>query len=233
MSFTPVARVPLSLEVAQRLRAAILDGTVESDEELPTEAELAKTFGVGRSTIREALRVLQSQGLVSGADSISTTRPRVTIHTTTDTAGTALHTAIQVGALPLQDLVELRVLLEADVMRSVTKVPEGARDLLDHMRNAAAVGDIEAFHIADVEFHTMLAKAGGNRAIGLVIDVLRSAIAGYLRDALAMLSEPTTVLNRLCDEHEAIATALSTGDHDLAAAAVVAHIENFYSEPHE
>lgn len=224
----PVARLPLSLEIAGRLRSAILAGDLGVDQELPTESELTRTFEVGRSTIREALRVLQSQGLITGAESVSTTRPRVTHSRTTPTAVAALSTALQVKAVALADLVDLRVLVEAATMRSITTVPDEARACLTRMRSAAAAGDIESFHLSDVEFHVCLAYAGGNTAIGLVVEVLRDSIASHLRAALGAVSDPVPVLTRLCEEHEGIVADLDAGDGDGAADRVVAHVRDFY-----
>lgn len=229
MSLAPVARAPLSIAVAEGLRAAILDGTFGADEELPTESDLATTFGVGRSTVREALRIVQAQGLVSGADTVSTARPRVTHDRTAGTAAIALGTALQVGAIPLSDLVSLRVLLEAESLRHVDRVPDAVRDLLDAMATAADAGDIEAFHLLDVEFHVGLAHASGNRAFGFVVGVLRESIASFLRRALAALDDPRPTLRRLHDEHAAIVGAIDSGDHDSAAALVVDHIHGFYA----
>src|SRR5205807_2336248 len=64
--FRPVSRVPLSLLVARQLREAIVSGELAMGSQLPTEQELTERFGVSRSTVREALRVLQAQGLLSG-----------------------------------------------------------------------------------------------------------------------------------------------------------------------
>lgn len=228
MTISPVSRVPLSLDVAQRLRAAILDGTFPADTELPTETELAQSFGVGRSTIREALRVLQAHGLISGADTVSTARPRVTHERTAGAAGLALSTALQVGAIPLGDLVALRTLLEAEAIRQTTSVPDAARSCLVTMAAAVENADIHTFHAADVDFHGQLAYAGGNQALGFVIGVLRDCIAGYLLDALAAVADRGTVLARLLAEHQAIVDALDAGETDLAAELVVAHVRGFY-----
>lgn len=228
MALTPVTRIPLSLEVAQQLRTAILDGSFPADSELPTESELAASFGVGRSTVREALRVLQSTGLVSGADTISTARPRVTHGRTADSAALALSTAVQVGSIPLQDLVTLRVLLESESMRSNQGVPIDARECLNTMDEATERADAEAFHLADIDFHVSLAYAGGNKALGFVIAVLRDSIAGHLLDALRAKSDVGQVLARLGAEHRAIVDALDAGDRERAAELVVAHIRGFY-----
>ncbi|AXT86351.1 FadR family transcriptional regulator [Aeromicrobium sp. A1-2] len=228
MALTPVSRIPLSLDVAQQLRAAILDNSFPADSELPTESELAASFGVGRSTVREALRVLQSTGLISGADSTSTARPRVTHGRTADSAALALSTAVQVGSIPLEDLVALRVLLESESMRSNVGVPDAARECLSTMDEAAARRDADAFHLADIDFHVSLAHAGGNKALGFVIAVLRDSIAGHLLEALRSMPDLDRVLDRLSAEHHAIVDALDANDREHAAALVVAHIQGFY-----
>lgn len=229
MSISPVVRAPLSLEVAARLRAAILNGSIPAGGELPTEAELARSFAVGRSTVREALRVLQASGLVSGADTVSTARPRVTHERTADGAGAALSTAVQAGAIPLDDLVALRVLVEAESVRHVRSVTPQLRALLEVMDAAAAGGDQVAFQVADVDFHVQLAHAGGNKAMGLVIAVLRDAIAGYLLEALERQDDVTGVLCTLAAEHRAIIDAADRGDTEAAAALLTQHISGFYA----
>lgn len=229
MVLSAVSRVPLSLDVAQRLRASILDGTFPADSELPTESTLAATFGVGRSTVREAVRVLQAHGLLSGSESVSTTRPRVTHEATASSASIALSTALQVGSIPLEDLVALRVLLEAEAMRSIADVPEQARACLLAMADAVRTCDPDAFHLADVDFHVSLAYASGNKALGFVIAGLRDGIAGYLLDALRKKSDVGRALASLLAEHHAIVQALEAGDGDAAATLVVTHIRGFYA----
>ena len=60
----PVVRQPVYLQVADRIRDAILDGTLTVGEPLPSERSLQSTLGVGRTTVREALRALEAQGLI-------------------------------------------------------------------------------------------------------------------------------------------------------------------------
>ncbi|MGC0363044.1 GntR family transcriptional repressor for pyruvate dehydrogenase complex [Rhodococcus sp. 27YEA15] len=228
MDTTPLSRMPLSLAVSGRLRAAILDGSLPVGAALPTEQELAQTFSVGRSTVREALRVLQSQGLVTGADTVSTARPRVTHDRTADSAAAALSTALQVGAVPLGDLVELRVLLEAAALRTLTRVPDEAREAIGRMRQAVDDLDAVAFHDADVDFHVALAGAGGNKAFGLVMTVLRSSIAGYLAGELDARRDLGATLRGLLAEHEAIADAVTCGRSEAAAVLVEQHVRGFY-----
>ncbi|HST38442.1 MAG TPA: winged helix-turn-helix domain-containing protein, partial [Conexibacter sp.] len=63
MAFSEVVRNPAYEQVAHQLREAILDGGFAPGDELPAERELCAQFGVSRTTVREALRALQAQGL--------------------------------------------------------------------------------------------------------------------------------------------------------------------------
>src|ERR1700704_4579204 len=105
--FRPVSRTPLSLLVSRQLREAIVSGELSIGTELPTERELTEHFGVSRPTIREALRILQSQGRRSGGDPVSTARPRVSAEQTWTSASEALENAVRMGQIPLRHLVEL------------------------------------------------------------------------------------------------------------------------------
>ena len=65
--FATLKRVPAYLQVSERIRAAILGGEIPAGELLPTETELATQFGVTRSTVREAIRLLEQGGLLGRA----------------------------------------------------------------------------------------------------------------------------------------------------------------------
>jgi DNA-binding FadR family transcriptional regulator len=229
-AFRPVARAPLSLLVSQQLREAIVSGELIVGTELPPEKELAERFGVSRSTIREALRVLQSKGLLSGGDTVSTSRPRVSFEGTSVSAAESLENAVRMGAIPLYDLVELRVLLEGNAVAHAGATDPGLDDARRALAIMAAPGvDIGAFHDADVRFHISLAGLGGNVAFPLVMSVLRDAIASHLLGALAALPEPGPVLARLAREHAAILAAIGSGRGDEARELIRSHIWDFYA----
>ena len=232
---TAEERAPLSIAVARRLREAIVSGQMTLGTELPSEKDLAQQLGVGRSTIREALRILQAQGLLSGGDTVSTLRPRVSADQTLSTAASTMESVLRLGQVPLRDLVELRLLIEGT---SVRRAAEGcdvaaiaeAREALEAMK--APKIDIETFRAADLRFHHSLATAGGNVAFALVMGVLRSAISGYLGEALLRVPNARTTMAALTKEHEAILSAIEHGKGKRAADLVTQHIRAFYQEKH-
>jgi|GEM_PF-749867 len=239
-------RAPLSVLVSRQLRQAIMSGRVAVGAELPSEKELTEELGVGRSTIREALRILQAQGLVSGGDSVSTRRARVSTHQTLNLAAAqAMENAVRLGQVPLHDLVELRVVIEgasaegaAARPRSRPKAAGAATlqdDALENARSALQTMqlpriDVETFRAADLQFHRSLASASGNAAFPLVMGVLRAAIASHLGEALHEEPDVAATMKRLALEHAAIFAAIEGGRGDRARVLVTTHIRSFYEE---
>ncbi len=229
-AFRPVSRTPLSLLVSRQLREAIVSGELSVGTELPTEKELTEHFRVSRSTIREALRILQAQGLLSGGDTVSTTRPRVSSELTSATASDALENVIRLGQIPLGDLIELRQLLEGTAV--ATAHPDAgclvaAHEALVVMQEPGI--DPESFHEADVAFHISLSGLAGNTAFPLVMTVLRDAIASHLLGALHAMDDAGPTVGRLAAEHAAIFDAVTDGDGERARDLVRAHIWEFYA----
>ena len=223
-------RAPLSVLVSRQLRQAIVSGKVSAGTELPSEKELTEELGVGRSTIREALRILQAQGLLSGGDTVSTRLPRVSTQDTLHLAAAqAMENAVRLGQVPLDDLVELRVVIEGAVVscaRVGDEALETARTALATMK--AAGKDIEAFRAADFLFHRSLAMASGNAAFPLVMGVLRTAIASHLGEALHHEPDALATMKRLTREHEAILKAIEAGRSEDARTLMTKHIRSFY-----
>ncbi|MBN9162957.1 MAG: hypothetical protein BGO98_17265 [Myxococcales bacterium 68-20] len=233
-------RAPLSVLVSRQLRQAIMSGRVSAGTELPSEKELTEELGVGRSTIREALRILQAQGLVSGGDTVSTRRPRVSTHQTLSLAAAqAMENAVRLGQVPLGDLVELRVVIEGASVEAAALVEdealETARAAVETMKevSAAKALDVDAFRSADLLFHRSLALASGNAAFPLVMGVLRSAVSSHLGEALHQEPDPVATVKRLTREHEAILAAVEGGRGERARTLMTKHIRAFYREREE
>lgn len=227
----PEERAPLSLLVSRQLRQAIVSGKVGTGTELPSEKELTQELGVGRSTVREAVRILQAQGLVSGGDTVSTKRPRVsTEDALRSAAAVAIDNAMRLAQVPLGDLVELRVVLEGAAVELAASRRDGllaeARAAVDVMSEPGI--DIERFRAADLRFHGALAGSAGNAAFPLVMGVLRSAIGSHLGEALDRERDAPKAMATLAKEHGAILKAVLEGKGKRARELVTAHVREFY-----
>lgn len=232
MSFEPIVRSPVYQQVADRIRdwlgSAILRGELAPGDSLPTERELSESFGVSRTSVREALRALQAQGLVIGSGSTSRT-------IVADGTGGALRDALGhlllLQRVSFADFVQLRCVLEsAAVKRAAERADQRqldeARRALDAMTEPGV--SIDAFDAADVRFHLALTAASGNDAIHLVMLAVRESIAEHLLEALRAVSDQKATLRRLTKEHRAILAAVESGEGERAATMVRKHIEGFY-----
>jgi GntR family transcriptional regulator, transcriptional repressor for pyruvate dehydrogenase complex len=231
VSFRAVARDPAYEQVARQLRDAILDGALAPGEALPAERELCERFDVSRTTVREALRSLQAQGL---AVANGPTAPLCVTTPELLAAGPGrdgLVHLLRLGRVPVADLVELRCALEAAAVAHAARRPDAqalapARAALEQMR--AAGDDLVAIEHADVSFHLALVQASGNRALELVMLAVRDSIEAHLHTALAARPDPPADAQRLLREHEALLAAIAAGDADEAARVVREHLLDFY-----
>jgi GntR family transcriptional repressor for pyruvate dehydrogenase complex len=227
-AFREIVRNPVYTQVAAQLREAILAGELRPGEPVPTERELAESFGVSRASVREALRALQAQGLITAAG--SPTRSLVA-SAVDEPARDALVNLLRLNGVALDDLVDLRCVLESAAVRAAAERHEpellaDARRALDDMNGGRV--SIEEFDEADVRFHVALARASGNEAMHLVMTALRGAAARHLLEALSARRDPERTLRRLAREHQAILAAVEGGDGDTAAELVEQHIRGFY-----
>jgi DNA-binding FadR family transcriptional regulator len=231
MAFSEVVRSPAYEQVAHQLREAILDGALAPGDELPAERELCAQFGVSRTTVREALRALQAQGLAVAAGPTAPLRVPPARELSTGPLRDSLVHLLRLGRVPLGDLVELRCALEAAAVAAAATHQD--RDHLDDARAAleqmrAIEDDVAAFERADVRFHVALVAASGNEALQLVMLAVRDSVSAHLREALAELPAPKRAIARLTRQHEAILAAVEAGDARDAELLLRDHVMGFY-----
>ena len=227
MQFEAVTRLPVYLQVAQKMREAILAGRFAPGEALPTERALALQFGVSRTSVREALRALEAQGFVAPGPATSRT---VVGPGLSDALREAVGNLLRLQQIPLEDLVDFRCTIEtAAVTRAAAERPDAALAEAAAAHEAMCEPGIgaEAFEKADLRFHVALARASGNEALHLVMLAVRDAIGRYLLDHMRRRRDLASGLAQLCREHAAVLAAVRAGDGEEAAARVKAHIEGF------
>jgi DNA-binding FadR family transcriptional regulator len=226
----PVIRQPVYLQVAERIREAILDGTFAVGEALPSERSLQLTLGVGRTTVREALRALEAQGLIgrgaSGWRSVAAPSLQAPFRE-------ALVQLIELDRVHVEDLLDLRLILEPAAVERAARVRDRealarAHRHLDEMelyiseqRPSAEVG---RFRQADVAFHVALAEGSGNGALHLLMQTLREVVDRYMRAIAAEVGDLSAHLPEATAEHAAILAAVEAGDGLAAAAHVRQHL---------
>lgn len=206
----------------------ILTGTWVNGSRLPPERELAASLGVSRGAVREAIRALEAQGiLTSGTGRGNGTR--VDAHPS-DAMGRILRLQLALDVVSFADLTETRVALEMAACAAAAKVRAPgplarATDLLGQMHDAMQP---DSFNTLDTAFHVALAEAGDNRLMSDLTMAIREAVHLPILEAEHSLIGWDNWRDGLVCDHEEMLTAIGNGDPVRAAEVTEAHIRNAY-----
>ena len=198
--------LPLRDVVFQTLRQAILSGQLQPGERL-MEIHLAKQLGVSRTPVREAIRKLELEGLVS-------TIPR---------RGAVV---AEITRTDMEDVLEVRHALEDLAVRRASE--NMSEEQLNELKKASArfeecvrKDDLRASAQADEEFHESISEATGNRRLLQILNNLRGQIYRYrLENLKDRSSYPDLIM-----QHARIIEALEEHDPEKASQALRMHIE--------
>jgi GntR family transcriptional repressor for pyruvate dehydrogenase complex len=158
-------REKLHNQIADRVEEMIANKQLQPGTQLPSERELAKSIGVNRATIREAIRVLEQRGLVQMRSGSGTYVTDVSSSTVKD----SLERYFAFGSCSHEDLIKLREILEPEIAalaadRATAAEVERLRELVEEI-DVAFKEDVARYAASDAEFHETLAKATHNALI--------------------------------------------------------------------
>jgi DNA-binding FadR family transcriptional regulator len=215
-----INRKSLADEVASGLQEQISLGHYKVGEKLPIESELMKHFGVGRSTIREAIKTLANAGLLRVQQGLGTFVEQVT--------GSREPMDQRLKRANIPDLDEVRQLLEMKIAEKAA-LNRTERDIaliaghLADREKAAGAGMLEACVDADIRFHVAIAEASGN---DILADLYKS-VSIHLKKWFMHLYPDTVIFSETYPIHEQLLKSIVEGDPKKAwntAARIVGHI---------
>jgi len=218
--------------VLEKIESDLLDGVLAPGDRLPPERELASTLGVGRSSVREALRVLEVMGLLRTGTGSGPTAGAIIIATPQGGMSALLRLHVAAHGFPLDDVVATRLILEAAVVEILsadrTKSTQAALDIVDAMD----ADDLSAgeFLALDARLHLALAEASGNVVITAMMAGLRTSIETYVQAGAARIPDWPSTAARLRAEHRAILEAVDSADAASARTLIREHISGYYAE---
>ncbi|MEU6679904.1 FadR/GntR family transcriptional regulator [Streptomyces sp. NPDC046853] len=235
--FRPVTPVRAYQRVAEQIEERILSGDLPPGARLPAERELVNRFGVGRSTVREALRVLQSAGLIRSrpGDPLGAE----VLGVSPDNLSQALGRLTRSSVATLGELVQFRMVLDAESNRLAARL-HGADDLArmreQITRMEALSGDggpaaLHAFSEADALFHRAIAEASGNSLLGLCARAVHEAVVEVIEKKIAGVTDTTAWMERSIAHHREVLAAITAGDGPLAARLGRTALHEYYA-PH-
>jgi GntR family transcriptional repressor for pyruvate dehydrogenase complex len=218
--------------VLERIESDLLEGTLAPGDRLPPERELAATLGVGRSSVREALRVLEVMGLIRTGTGSGPSAGAIIIATPRGGMSALLRLQVAAQGFPIDDVVRTRLVLESAVADALASDPERetapARELVDAM-DAGSLTPAE-FLSLDAQLHVALAEATGNVVITAMMSGLRTAIESYVLAGARRIPDWSATATRLRAEHRAILDAIDSGDATDARTRIHDHITGYYAE---
>jgi GntR family transcriptional repressor for pyruvate dehydrogenase complex len=212
--------------LAEAVRIRILSQDLPPGRRLPSEADLIEQSGFSRATVREALRLLESEGLIEikrGPGGGVTVREPDHLQ-----AIRALALSLSRMSAPLRDLFEIRLLLEpqAAALAARKATPDQRRELVELANCPPAAEGSAGFGAtiqAHTDFHVTVGDATGNDLFRVMVSVVDEIVRLHSRgENFGQRDLRETQL-----AHRRIANAIAAGDEDLAADAMRRHLRQF------
>jgi DNA-binding FadR family transcriptional regulator len=206
-----VARRSAAADVQAQLQALIESGRFKQHERLPSEVELARTFGVSRPVIREALMSLQALGLTSSQTGKGTF-----------VVSDRVSAPMLMGRYSPAHIKEVRRCLEIPSARLAAsrRTDRDIGELAALLARMEEADDPARRNRLDADFHVAIAAAAGNPLIMKLVEDLRSVLEEH---SLALARIPRR-RKEASSEHAAIYRAIVARDPEAAAAAMEAHL---------
>lgn len=228
--WAPVGRVPTYELVLRRIEEQLVARSLRPGDKLPAERELAAMLGASRPAVREALRVLQAQGILKSSTGSGADAGTFVMSAPSGALTRLLKVHLAVASFPLSDVVEARIMLERFSAESAVKGEVENLDAVEAILQQmdASEIDLESFNQLDTAFHVAIAECGGNRLIADLTVAIRESIRTDIRAALTAETDWPQVRERLRGDHHGIYQALRAGDGGRAADLLAEHISTFY-----
>ncbi|MEP6803681.1 MAG: FadR/GntR family transcriptional regulator [Flavobacterium sp.] len=217
---TLIHKKSLAEEVASKIQEQITEGYYKVNEKLPIETELMKSFGVGRSSIREAMKLLSNSGLLKIKQGLGTFVQEIN--------GTREPMNDKLMRAKVQDIDEVRQLLELKIAEkaALNRTEDDIIAMKQHLANrlkAANDGLLEECIEADVQFHIAIAQASKNE----ILADLYQSVAIHLKKGFLELYPDTQIFQNTYVIHEQLLESIIAKDSKKAwntVAKIIGHI---------
>jgi GntR family transcriptional regulator, transcriptional repressor for pyruvate dehydrogenase complex len=222
--FEPLDDHPAYRQIANVIEQRIVERSLRTGDPLPSEADLARQFGVNRSTVREAIRELETQGLLGrgrGEKRLRVTRPEPRHVSSGVSRALALHDVTFLELWEAMMAIEPAAAQYAAARRTEAHLRDLVRTRARFKRNAA---DTEAAVSAVVDFFTAVASASGNQVLALSQAPLNLLLAPTLTRLIDRVPQARA---RIAQAQSRITSAIRLRRSELARTWMEKHIRDF------
>jgi len=228
MSVTKIRQKTIVEQVMAQIKSLIASGEYKPGDKIPTELELSESFGVGRSSIREAVKIFNYLGVLKSHAAKGTfVQERSNISTE------ALTWSFLLGNDEMEEMIDLRGAIELWSILTLTKkisagntkaqeVLKELEQIVDQMNISVKNGFTEELIEADFQFHNTIIKAQENAQFYSLYQTLRSFLVEEMRTSQEDYQNPA----QIPEEHGSIIKAISSGNPETVLLKYTDHIEN-------
>jgi GntR family transcriptional regulator, transcriptional repressor for pyruvate dehydrogenase complex len=229
--FQPVQPVRAYQRIVEQVEEALAKGELAPGQRLPSERELVAQFEVSRSTVREALRVLESNGVVRSRPG-DPNGPEILPFSQSALRKQMVRLA-RVDELSLSELIGFRMIMDGAAIQVASRLrtPEQLADMeetLVAMRAAIDV-DFEAFSEADLAFHDVIAQISRNSLIQTCNEVVRGVVLTLISDRIAHAQNSRALMLESLQHHAEVVEAIRAGDGHAAARIARQNMYDYYA----
>ena len=213
-------------QVMERVRELIASGRFSVNDQIPTESELAQMFGIGRSSIREAIKVFNYLGILESRKAKGTF-----VCDRTNISKEALTWSILLGNNDMYEIIEMRESIEMWCLTALTEKysrnPEERQNIIEalerevkKMKVAIDTGSIESLVEADYSFHSSIIVGSGNTLFTSIYNVLEN----FMLEEIKATYETFTDISLIVEEHQEFIDAIKSGKVSQVQSILVKHI---------
>lgn len=209
-------------DIVRQVQANIASGKLAPGDRLPSEKELSEQFGLSRTTVRDALRVLESQGLV--AIKVGAGGGTFVASPSDQPLSQVLTNMLCLHGITTGELVEARMAIEISIVNYAAEraTPEDIRKMyraIEQARAAYAAGEAR-FTPHSIDFHVALAEAAKSRALLYTVNAFRTPFY----ETLDRLLPDDEMALRAIKDHQELMDAIEAHDASRARLVMRAHI---------
>lgn len=223
MNFTPIKTKKIYEEIVDQIKTMIMENNLSPGDRLMAERQLAEQLCVGRSAVREAIRTLETMGIVEIRPGEGTFVREVDNRSFTNIISFVL--ATEKGTV--KELVELRKILEVQIagLAALRHTRDDLDNLEKHLKHMQEnIHSAELSRLADAGFHYAIAEAAQNSLVVRMLESVSEAMRESVQENRRALYATPGAPERLLREHTLIYEAIAAGSEDDAKKYMYDHL---------
>ncbi len=219
--FKPIEKKTISSEIVEQILSLIRSNTLKPGNRIPSERELSEIFSVGRGSVREAMKILESTGLIK-----SSNKGKFVRQTTANDLGVFL---LEMNQTTIGEVLEVRRMIEIQLagMAAERATPEDIEKMSGALEGA---NDINSMSAGDLAFHRALVDATHNSVASTMYNSVTGSIFKLFKHYPTLLNRSNSnlraTINLVLQEHKNILEAIKSGDPSAAQEAMKIHLDS-------